>query len=128
MPDENNSLALTALQQQFIECYVTNGDGNAKRAAIQAGYTPTAAAAMGHRLLKRDDILRAIHRRTAEAIGAFAPIALKSMTKLAVGAKSEFVRQNASADLLDRAGHRAPEKHQVAVAGVVTIDIGMNPE
>lgn len=40
-----------------------------------------------------------------------------------MGARSEFVRQNAAADLLDRAGFKAPSDRVSVSKGSVVIDI-----
>ena len=50
---------MTPKQQRFIEAY----DGNATRAAIQAGYSEKTACSIGERLLRNVDIKEAILKR-----------------------------------------------------------------
>ena len=52
--------------------------------------------------------------------------AAHSMIKLAESAKSEYVQYQASADLLDRAGYKAPELSMGVVQGDVTINIDLS--
>jgi phage terminase small subunit len=113
---------LTPRQSAFVLAYVQNGDGNATRAARDAGYSASSAAVIGYRLLRREDVLRHIHAGTVQALAAHAPVALATMTSL-LGARSEFVRQQAASDLLDRAGMKPPERHQHLVGGGLSIDI-----
>jgi phage terminase small subunit len=101
---------------------VANGDGNATKAARDAGYSNSSAHAVGYRLLRMQPVVDAIQRHTAMQIGPLAPQALRTMAAL-LSAKSEFVRQTAAADLLDRAGFKPPERHKLSVTGGVTIDI-----
>lgn len=116
---------LTHLQSQFVRCYVEHGDGNATRAATEAGYAAVSAAAMGYRLLRKPEIMSAIQQETAMQLGSHAPMALHTMKSL-LNAKSELVRQTAAADLLNRAGFKPPDRHQHVVSGqvVISIDLG----
>ena len=54
-----------------------------------------------------------------------ATIAASRVMKLATGAKSEYVQLEASRDLLDRAGIRAPERIQHDVQGEIKINIDL---
>jgi phage terminase small subunit len=118
---------LTALQSAFVRCYVQNGDGNATRAARDAGYSESSAAAVGYRLLRRDEVLSAIDAETRRAIGPMMPVALATMVRL-LNHKSGFVQHQAAADLLDRGGFRPPERHQHAVVGKVEVDIRLTDD
>jgi phage terminase small subunit len=117
---------LTPLQSAFVACYIEHGDGNATRAALAAGYAASSAAAMGYRLLRNADVAGAIARETATAIGIHAPQALKTMVSL-LDAGSAFVRQQAAADLLNRAGHMPPKERGISLGGGgLTIDIRLS--
>lgn len=116
---------LTDLQWRFVIAYVSRGTGNATAAAREAGYSPAAARQTGYALLQRPAIQHAIMQQTAAAIASAAPMAAKTMMSLALKAKSEFVRQQAASDLLDRGGFKPPDRHQVAVAGSISISIDL---
>lgn len=128
-PDEAQPPAiiegLTPQQSAFVKAYVSVGDGNGAKAARNAGYALSSATQTAHRLLHQDNILLAIQKETMRRLGAKAPMALQTMVKL-MGAKSDFVKQQAAADLLDRAGFKPPDRHQHAVVGGVTIDIRLS--
>ena len=112
------------MQSRFVRCYVEHGDGNATRAALAAGYASSSAHAVGYRLLRKQEVLDAIHRLTLQAVGVAAPQALRTMVQL-LSHPSGYVRQQAAADLLDRAGFKPPDKHQHLVAGQVSIRIDL---
>ena len=60
-----------------------------------------------------------------EQLGVRATLALSTVTKLASTAKSEYVQLEASKDLLDRAGFKAPDKHMHLHAGDIRVDIDL---
>ena len=47
------------------------------------------------------------------------------MVRLASGAKSEYVQLEASKDILDRAGFKAPDKHMHLHAGDISVSIDL---
>ena len=55
-------MALNPRQKSFVEAYT----GNATEAALQAGYSPKTAYSHGQRLLKHDEVSRAIRERAEE--------------------------------------------------------------
>ena len=122
---ERPSGKLTAKQNQFIDAYVANG-GNGSAAARDAGYAESSAHVEANRALKNPLIVQEIFRRTTLAIGAALPKALNTVVRLSESAKSEYVQLEASRDLLDRAGMKAPEKidHRLDGEFRVTIDLG----
>ena len=62
----------------------------------------------------------------ASSIGVNATLASSKLVKLASGAKSEYVQLEASKDILDRAGLRAPEKHMHLHAGDIKVSIDLS--
>ena len=52
--------------------------------------------------------------------------AIHTLSKLSKGAKSEYVQMESAKDILDRAGFKAPDKHQHQIVGdfKVHIDLG----
>lgn len=115
--------ALTELMIAYVDAYVING-GNQRAAAVKAGYAKNSAHVTASRLMRNPAVIRAIFERTTLELGASLPAALGSMKKLSKSAKSEHVRQQASADLLDRAGLAAPK--QVRVGGSLTVEIDLS--
>jgi phage terminase small subunit len=116
---------LTPKQDAFVDAYVANG-GNGSAAAREAGYAESSAHVEANRSLKNPLILQEIYRRTVMAVGAAAPRALQTIVELSSTAKSDYVKLEASRDLLDRAGLRAPDKvdHRLDGELRITIDLG----
>ena len=101
---------LTNQRQVFVEEYVRSGDH--LEAAKKAGYKDT------HTLRNQACKLRRVrwwnnwgvlHRNFAE----IAPRALNILSDLAENAESESVRLGATRDLLDRAGFRPVDRHEI---------------
>ena len=61
-------------------------------------------------LLRNPLVQQAILRATQKRIGLLAVPALQTVAELSSGARSEYVRLEASKDLLDRAGFQPPER------------------
>lgn len=117
--------SLTQMQHEFALNYVRQGNGNATQAARQAGYALSSARKVGWALLHRVDIQSHIRNLTAIVLSSSAPIAALSMQKLALSARSEMVRQQAAADILNRTGYRPPDRHEHVVSGGVSISIDL---
>lgn len=124
-PIETPSGNLTELQDRFVDAYVTNG-GAVEKAAIEAGYSEASARTLGSRLLKDDRVLQEIYRRTVNRVAVTAPKALAVVETLATSARSEKVRFDAAADLLNRAGLKAPERIDHRVGGEISVHIDLS--
>jgi phage terminase small subunit len=122
---DKNPDNLTDLQAAFARAYVQNGNGNASQAARDAGYSESSAAVIGYRLLRDEGVIAYIHQLTLKLLAVHAPVALSTQLKLMVSARSEFVKQKASADILDRTGFKPVDRHQHLVAGSVTVSIDL---
>lgn len=115
--------ALTAKQAAFVREYVANG-GVVGAAAEAAGY---AAPNEGSRLLTNPNVISEIQKQMLAAIGTHAVSALDTVAKLSRSAKSDYVRLEASRDLLDRAGFKPPDRidHRLDGQLSVSFDIGL---
>ena len=101
---------LTNQRQVFVEEYVRSGDHLV--AAKKAGYKDTHTLRNEAYKLRRecaDQITEELHRNFAE----IAPRALNILSDLAENADSESVRLGATRDLLDRAGFRPVDRHEI---------------
>ena len=116
---------LTRKQDTFVEAYVANG-GKGTAAAKEAGYAEKSAHVEACRLLRNPLIIQEIYKRSTLAIGASLPKAFRTIERLSSEAKSEYVQLEASKDLLDRVGLKAPERIDHRVDGTlnVSIDLG----
>lgn len=115
---------LTKKQMRFVEAYVDNG-GHQSAAAITAGYPETNASSQASRLIRNPLIQQEIMKLTLQRIGLKAVPALQQVVSLAASARSEYVRLEASKDLLDRAGFKPPDRvdHRLDADLTVTFDI-----
>ncbi len=101
---------LTNQRQVFVEEYVRSGDH--LDAAKKAGHKDTHTLRNQACKLRRecaDDISEELHRNFAE----IAPRALNILSDLSENAESESVRLGATRDLLDRAGFRPVDRHEL---------------
>lgn len=116
---------LTPLQEAFAVAYAANG-GKGERAALEAGYSKPSARTLASRMLRNPLILQRIHEESVKLFAVYAPAALGSMAQLSRAARSELVRFQASADLLDRAGLQPTKRVDHVLEGTisVTIDLG----
>ena len=115
---------ITDQQMKFVEKLVTNG-GQLEQAAIDAGYSKHSARRQAYALLDKSHVMEAYMRTLANELKASAGGAAKTITSLATGARSEYVKLQAAQDLLDRIGMKAPDKVQHSVSGDVNISIDL---
>ncbi len=100
---------LTRKQQSLVEHLVANG-GTIKDAAHAAGYAEGESGRVSaSKALALPHVQAYMVDKIREQLGVRATLALSTVTKLASTAKSEYVQLEASKDLLDRAGFKAPE-------------------
>jgi hypothetical protein len=103
---------LTNQRQVFVEEYVRSGDH--LDAAKKAGHKDTHTLRNQACKLRRecaDDISEELHRNFSE----IAPRALNILSDLAENAESESVRLGATRYLLDRAGFRPVDRHEIVM-------------
>jgi hypothetical protein len=101
----------TEKQEKFVEYYVMTG--NAKRAAIMAGYSAKTAEVNGS--IMRKKLSAEIAEATRNALTHHAAMSVKNLVELANNAESESVRLQANKDLLDRAGYKPTDKLEQTV-------------
>jgi hypothetical protein len=65
-------------------------------------------------------------QRVGETLGVNATTAAARLVRLASGAKSEYVQLEASKDILDRAGFKAPDKHMHLHSGDIKVSIDLS--
>jgi phage terminase small subunit len=111
---------------RFAEAYASCAQGCGATAAREAGYPAAHARQSAWRLLQHEGVQAYIGRLVQRQLAASAGLALQTQISLATRGRSEFVRQQAAADLLNRAGYRPqPGGQQQGGAGAVTITIDL---
>ena len=122
----NQLVKLTPKQIKLVDTLVAQGCSITQASQI-AGYAPgDSGRVTASKALKLPHVQDYMMRCINESIGMNATIASSKLVKLAKGAKSEYVQLEASKDILDRAGFKAPDKHLHLHQGdiKVSIDLG----
>jgi phage terminase small subunit len=91
MPEEQKPL--TARQQRFVDEYMV--DGNARRAAAAAGYSPASAKGLGYQQLQVPAVkaeIEARQRQRAERIGISAEEIIDELALIAFARMGDYVR------------------------------------
>ena len=116
---------LTKKQMALVDTIVANGC-TVKEASKNAGYADGESGRVtASKTLRLPHVQQYMMQRVTESIGLSATTASKRILDLARGAKSEYVQLEASKDILDRAGFKAPDKHMHIVAGDIKVAIDL---
>ncbi len=90
-----------------------------------AGYKGNSARVSASRMLRKPEVQAYMMQEINRSLGLNSAKASAKLVSLSQGAKSEYVQLEASKDILDRAGFKAPEKHQHLVGGDFSINIDL---
>jgi hypothetical protein len=94
-------------------------------AAKQIGYKGNSARVTASTLLHRPDVQEYYLQQVRNKIGYSSHKALNNVLQLSDNASSEYVKLEASKDLLDRAGFKPVDKNQHIVSGDFSIHIDL---
>jgi len=120
-----NKNNLTTKQKDLVDTIVTTGC-SITEASQKVGYAKgESGRVVASRTLRLPHVQRYMMQRVANTIGLGAVQASQKLIELSGDAKSEYVQLEASRDLLDRAGVRAPERIQHDVTGDIKINIDL---
>jgi hypothetical protein len=122
---KNSETGMTAKQEALVEHLVANG-GTVKDAAQVAGYADGESGRVSaSKALALPHVQAYMMQRVRDELGTKATLAVHQVAKLSMSAKSEYVQLEASRDILDRAGLKAPDKHMHLVAGDIKVNIDL---
>ena len=121
---ESSNKPLTTKQQAFIDNLLA-GVGTQTECAIQAGYSTKSAKVEASRLLKQDKVLNQLQKQAIKTLGYRSITALDTVSNLSQNANSEYVRLEASKDILDRAGIRDESSNQVQLGNAIQVNIDL---
>lgn len=117
---------LTKRQSALVDTIVASGC-TVKEASVQAGYADGESGRVtASKTLRLPHVQQYMMQRISESIGLSATTASNRILTLAKGAKSEYVQLEASKDILDRAGFKAPDKHMHLVTGDIKVAIDLS--
>tara|TARA_R100000278_G_scaffold45769_1_gene39835 strand:- start:264 stop:635 length:372 start_codon:yes stop_codon:yes gene_type:complete len=122
---KQNKTQLTTRQQAFIDNLLTNG-GTATQCAIKAGYSKKSAKVEASRLLKQDKVLKVLQEQAMKSLGYRSISALETVSKLSQNANSEYVRLEASKDILDRAGIKSQDDSHQSLGSAIQVNIDLS--
>ena len=122
----NQLVKVTPKQIKLVDTLVAQGCSITQASQIAGYATGDSGRVTASKALKLPHVQDYMMRCINESIGMNATIASSKLVKLAKGAKSEYVQLEASKDILDRAGFKAPDKHLHLHQGdiKVSIDLG----
>ena len=120
-----NNNKLTEKQTALVDTFVTTGK-SIKECAEIVGYAKgDSGRVVASRTLRLPHVQKYMMERIANTIGMGAVVASRRLVELSNDAKSEYVQLEASRDILDRAGIRAPDRVQHHVQGDIKISIDL---
>lgn len=90
-----------------------------------AGYKGNSARVSASKMLRKPEVQAYMAQEITRQMGLHSAKALSRISSLSMTAKSEYVQLEASKDILDRAGFKAPDKHQHMIAGDFSINIDL---
>ena len=116
---------ITPRAKKLVDILVSQGC-TITEAAKLAGYKGNSARVTAHRMLQNPKVQEYYMNQLRYKIAMGGNVALHKLEHLSANAKSEYVQLEASKDILDRAGFKAPDKHQHLVAGELSINIDLS--
>jgi len=117
---------ITKKQMLLVDTLVASGC-TIKEASQSAGYADGESGRVtASKTLRLPHVQQYMMTRIHETVGLNATTALATVMKLASGAKSEYVKLEASKDILDRAGFKAPDKHMHLHSGDLSVQIDLS--
>ena len=117
---------LTEKQKKLVDTLVATGD-SIKNCAKLAGYSEGEAGRVSaSKALKTPHVQQYMMTAIADSMSIHATKALSRIVNLSSNAKSEYVSLEASKDLLDRAGFKAPDKVMHSHVGNVNVKIDLS--
>ena len=120
---------LTEKQKKLVDTIVTTGCSIREGAKI-AGYSSKGSEEAGRvsasRTLRLPKVQSYMQRSIANTLGLGAVSASRKLIDLSSGARSEYVQLEASRDILDRVGLRAPDKVAHNIQGDIKINIDLS--
>ena len=117
---------LTPKQTALVDTLVATG-WSITHASQEAGYAKGEAGRVtASKALRLPHVKAYMLMQVQEQLGMSATKALSRIVSLSSDAKSEYVQLEASKDILDRAGFKAPDKHMHLHAGDIKVAIDLS--
>ena len=117
---------LTAKQKKLVDTLVAKGC-SIKQASEEAGYAKGESGRVtASKALKTPHVQQYMMQTISDSMSLNATKALNKIVALSSNAKSEYVSLEASKDILDRAGFKAPDKVMHSHVGNIDVKIALS--
>ena len=117
---------LKTKQQLLVDTIVANGCSITEASQI-AGYAKGESGRVtASKALKQPHVQEYMMKQEQDTIGLGATKAVNRILTLSSSAKSEYVQLEASKDILDRAGFKAPDKQLHLLQGDIRVNINLS--
>tara|TARA_R100000742_G_C4167306_1_gene6809 strand:- start:42 stop:443 length:402 start_codon:yes stop_codon:yes gene_type:complete len=117
--------SLTPKQKALVDTLISTGCSVSEASKV-AGFKGKTPDVQGYQTLKKSHVASYMYQQIKESFGISSLKAQHKLLQLSQNAKSEYVQMESAKDILDRAGFKAPDKHQHQIVGdfKVHIDLG----
>ena len=115
---------ITPKARKLVDTLVASGCTITEASKV-AGYKGNSSRVSASRMLRKPEVQQYMFEQIQKNLGMSAVKAQHRLLDLCSSAKSEYVQLEASKDILDRAGFKAPDKHQHLVKGDFSINIDL---
>ena len=116
---------ITKRAKDLVDTLVARGC-TITEASKLVGYKGTSARVSASRTLHKPEVQAYLMQQVQSRIAMGSTKAINTIIGLSTKAKSEYVQLEASKDILDRAGFKAPDKHQHLIDGNFSINIDLS--
>ena len=116
---------ITPRARKLVDILVSQGCSITEASKL-AGYKGNSARVTAHKMLQTAKVQEYYISQLRRKIALGGTKALHKIESLSANARSEYVQLEASKDILDRAGFKAPDKHQHLVSGELSINIDLS--
>tara|TARA_R100001510_G_C7656170_1_gene215917 strand:+ start:6367 stop:6723 length:357 start_codon:yes stop_codon:yes gene_type:complete len=118
-------MAITNKAKLLVDTIVARGCTITEASKV-AGYKGVSSRVSASRMLHKPEVQAYMMQQVQAKIAMGSTRAINTIVSLSDGANSEYVRLEASKDILDRAGFKAPDKHQHLIDGNFSVNIDIS--
>lgn len=124
--DDMTLVKITEKQKKLVDTLVAKGC-SIKQASEEAGYAKGESGRVtASKALKTPHVQQYMMQTISDSMSLNATKALNKIVALSSNAKSEYVSLEASKDILDRAGFKAPDKVMHSHVGNIDVKIDLS--
>lgn len=117
--------SLTPKQRALVDTLISTGCSVSEASKV-AGFKGKTPSVQGYQTLKKPQVAEYMYQQIKESFGISSLKAQHKLLSLAQSAKSEYVQMESAKDILDRAGFKAPDKHQHQIVGDFKVNIDLS--